>query len=162
MSDTVKKVYRYLSWDEIQMAVDDLVAKIRTRTALREITTLLVVTRGGMVPAGLILQQLDLDIVHTIRVKSYSEFHERVGIGVPHSTLGGVEAGSGEHIVVIDDVYDSGETVELLRRYFPKAFIACLYVKGSTSRISPGQLDAWSGLLPADHWVVFPWEEDVA
>jgi hypoxanthine phosphoribosyltransferase len=59
------------------------------------------------------------------------------------------------HILIIDDICDSGKTVKEIRENYPKVRVACLYYKEN----EVAKPDIY-GELVGDEWVVFPWEEE--
>ncbi|MEO1688627.1 MAG: xanthine phosphoribosyltransferase, partial [Pseudomonadota bacterium] len=75
------------------------------------------ITRGGMVPACIVARELDIRTVDTISVKSYdhqSQTEAQV-LKAPDADL----VGDGKGVLVIDDLVDSGKTLELVRSRYP-------------------------------------------
>ncbi|MEC8575992.1 MAG: xanthine phosphoribosyltransferase, partial [Pseudomonadota bacterium] len=76
------------------------------------------ITRGGMAPAMIVSRELDIRVVDTIGVKSYH--HQEQGkaevLKAPDAEL----MGDGEGVLIIDDLVDSGKTLELVREMNPK------------------------------------------
>jgi hypoxanthine phosphoribosyltransferase len=68
----------------------------------------------------------------------------------------------GRRILVIDDIWDSGRTAELVRRRIVEAggvpTIAVLHYKPGRSSYPTRQPDVW--LTETDDWIVYPWERD--
>ncbi|MEC8293950.1 MAG: xanthine phosphoribosyltransferase, partial [Pseudomonadota bacterium] len=82
------------------------------------------ITRGGMAPAMIVSRELDIRTVDTISVKSYyagggaqDQQREAQVLKSPDPEL----MGDGEGILIIDDLVDSGKTLELVRTMYPKA-----------------------------------------
>src|ERR1035438_1932357 len=74
---------------------------------------IIAITRGGLVPAALIARELDIRLVDTICVTSYSS----AGAGQAAQVQANVEvlkgvAGDGEGYLLIDDLVDSGRTAQ--------------------------------------------------
>ena len=59
------------------------------------------------------------------------------------------------HILIVDDICDSGKTVKEIRENYPKVRVACLYYK--ENEIAKPDI---YGELMGDEWLVFPWEVD--
>ena len=110
------------------------------------------VTRGGMAPAMIIARELDVRIVDTISVKSYDHQSQAEAevLKAPNSEL----MSDGEGILVIDDLVDSGRTLEVVRRRYPKAHFATVYAKPK----GKPQVDSYITEVSQDTWIFFPWD----
>ncbi len=110
------------------------------------------ITRGGMAPAMIVSRELDIRIVDTISVKSYdhqTRSEARV-LKTPDADL----TGDGEGIVIIDDLVDSGKTLEVVREMYPKAHFATIYAKPK----GRPQVDTFITEVSQDTWIFFPWD----
>ena len=110
------------------------------------------ITRGGMIPAMIVSRELDIRVVDTISVKSYShqsQAEARVTKS-PQAEL----MGDGTGILVIDDLVDTGRTLELVRRLYPKAHFATVYAKPSGRPM----VDSYITAVSQDTWIFFPWD----
>jgi xanthine phosphoribosyltransferase len=110
------------------------------------------VTRGGLVPAAIVSRELNVRVVDTISVKSYDHQNQsepRV-IKAPQGGL----MGDGTGILVVDDLVDSGKTLELVRRLFPNAHFATVYAKPA----GRAQVDSYITEVSQDTWIFFPWD----
>ena len=110
------------------------------------------ITRGGMAPTMIIARELDIRIVDTISVKSYnyqSQSEPKI-IKTPDDLV--VQDGTG--ILIIDDLVDTGKTLEVVRSLMPKAHVATVYAKpmGRT------QVDTFITEVSQDTWIFFPWD----
>jgi len=110
------------------------------------------ITRGGMAPAMIIARELDIRTIDTISVKSYnhqSQMSAQV-LKAPDVDL----MGDGTGILVIDDLVDSGKTLELVREMYPKAHFATVYAKPK----GRPQVDTYITEVSQDTWIFFPWD----
>jgi xanthine phosphoribosyltransferase len=110
------------------------------------------ITRGGMIPAMIVSRELDIRVVDTISVKSYShqsQAEARVTKS-PQAEL----MGDGTGILVIDDLVDTGRTLELVRHLYPKAHFATVYAKPSGRPM----VDSYITEVSQDTWIFFPWD----
>ncbi|MCV2880878.1 xanthine phosphoribosyltransferase [Actibacterium sp. XHP0104] len=115
------------------------------------------ITRGGMAPAMIVSRELDIRTVDTISVKSYhsgggkaDQRREAQVIKSPDAEL----MGNGEGILVIDDLVDSGKTLELVRQIYPKAHFATVYAKPQGRPM----VDTYITEVSQDTWIFFPWD----
>lgn len=110
------------------------------------------ITRGGMAPAMIVARELDIRIVDTISVKSY-DHQDQTEARVLKSPDAGM-MGDGTGILVIDDLVDSGKTLELVRALYPKAHFATVYAKPQGRE----QVDTYITEVSQDTWIFFPWD----
>jgi xanthine phosphoribosyltransferase len=110
------------------------------------------ITRGGMAPAMIVARELDIRLVDTISVKSYDwqQQSEAVVLKAPDAAL----MGDGTGILIIDDLVDTGKTLELVRRLYPKAHFATVYAKPQ----GRDMVDSYITEVSQDTWIFFPWD----
>ncbi|MCA0871289.1 xanthine phosphoribosyltransferase [Seohaeicola saemankumensis] len=148
----------HISWDQIHRDSRALAWRLDGRGpddgAWRAIVA---VTRGGMAPAMIIARELDVRTVDTISVKSYhssggkaDQRREAQVLKAPDAAL----MGDGTGILIIDDLVDSGKTLELVRQMYPKAHFACVYAKPEGEK----QADTYITSVSQDTWIFFPWD----
>ena len=90
------------------------------------------ITRGGMAPAMIVARELDIRTVDTISVMSYhsgggkaDQRREAQVLKSPNDEM----MGDGTGVLIVDDLVDSGKTLELVRQRYPKAHFATVYAK---------------------------------
>ena len=110
------------------------------------------ITRGGMVPACIIARELNVRVVDTISVKSYDN-QSQAEASVLKAPAADV-VGDGEGILVIDDLVDSGKTLEVVRALYPKAHFATVYAKPKGRPL----VDTFITEVSQDTWIFFPWD----
>ena len=110
------------------------------------------ITRGGMAPAMIIARELDVRTVDTISIKSYDhqEQSDTQVLKEPDSVI----MGDGTGILIIDDLVDSGKTLEVVRARYPKAHFATVYAKPK----GEPQVDTFITGVSQDTWIFFPWD----
>ena len=111
------------------------------------------ITRGGMAPAMIIARELDVRRVDTISVKSYDhqEQSEAVVLKSPNDELMG---NGGEGVLVIDDLVDTGKTLDLVRKLYPNAHYATVYAKPE----GRDRVETFITEVSQDTWIFFPWD----
>jgi xanthine phosphoribosyltransferase len=111
------------------------------------------ITRGGLAPAMIIARELDIRVVDTISVKSY-DHQTQAEATVLKAPQAGIMGDDGEGILIIDDLVDTGKTLELVRRMFPKAHFATVYAKPQGREM----VDSFITEVSQDTWIFFPWD----
>ena len=110
------------------------------------------ITRGGMAPAMIVARELDIRTVDTISIKSYDhqEQSDAVVLKAPDMDI----MGDGEGVLIIDDLVDTGKTLEVVREMFPKAHIATVYAKPKGRPM----VQTFITEVSQDTWIFFPWD----
>ncbi|TMV14458.1 xanthine phosphoribosyltransferase [Arenibacterium halophilum] len=143
----------HVSWDQIHRDARALAWRLDGRGpddgAWRAVVA---ITRGGMAPAMIVARELDIRTVDTISVKSY-DHQDRSEARVLKSPDADM-MGDGTGILVVDDLVDSGKTLELVRSLYPKAHFATVYAKPS----GEPQVDTFITGVSQDTWIFFPWD----
>ncbi|SDX24457.1 xanthine phosphoribosyltransferase [Roseicitreum antarcticum] len=110
------------------------------------------ITRGGMAPAMIVSRELDIRVVDTVSVKSYNNQTQAAPrvIKAPQAEV----MGDGTGILVVDDLVDTGKTLELVRALYPKAHFATVYAKPQGRPM----VDTFITEVSQDTWIFFPWD----
>ena len=137
----------YIKWEEFHQDVKNLCKQIKNN---KNIDKIVAISRGGLLPAGIIAYELDIRNCHSINIATY--------IGNEHKKLDKLEnledvGEVNENTLIIDDLADSGQTFNLLRKVYPNAVFATVYAKEKGLK----EVDLYSRILP-DEWIVFPWD----
>jgi xanthine phosphoribosyltransferase len=105
-----------------------------------------------MAPAMIVSRELDIRTVDTISVKSYNHQAQTEPnvIKAPDAEI----MGDGTGILIVDDLVDTGKTLELVRRLYPKAHFATVYAKP----MGRGMVDTFITEVSQDTWIFFPWD----
>jgi len=145
----------HVSWDQIHRDSRALAWRLDKQGPGEggEWKAIVAITRGGMAPAMIIARELDLRTVDTISVKSYDwqkQSGELIVLKAPDAAL----MGDGTGILVIDDLVDSGKTLELVRNMYPKAHFATVYAKPN----GRAMVDTYITEVSQDTWIFFPWD----
>ena len=142
----------HVSWDQLHRDARALAWRL-DGTAWRAV---LAGTRGGLVPAMIVARELDIRTIDTISVKSYKGVGSEAGqsdlqvLKQPDPAL----MRDGEGILVVDDLVDSGRTLELIREMYPKAHFATVYAKPKGKPM----VQSYVTEVSQDTWIFFPWD----
>ena len=134
----------FISYDEINSECQKLANLLKNEGFER----IIAVARGGLVPACILAQMLNIREMSCISLASYEgEQRSEIKCLVPP------EINIDEKTLFVDDLYDSGSTYRYLKEKYTKAKIAVLFCKNPQA-----QLDFPATSKEADKWLVFPWE----
>lgn len=145
-----------VSWEELHRNAKALAWRLADMGPWKGIVA---VTRAGIFPAMIVASELDIRVVETVSTVGYmpDDFNpqrtEAIKI-VKHPA----NVGDGDGWLVIDDLVDSGRTVEVLRQLMPKAHFAAVYAKP----LGRPLIDTFVTEVSQDTWIFFPWEPQPA
>ena len=140
-------------WDEFHRDSRALVWKLAElpQSKSKSWKGLVAITRGGMVPAAIVARELDIRLIETVCLSSYTDDKSQGELQV----LKGLDAiGDGEDWLIVDDLVDSGKTAAVIRKMAPKAHIATVYAKPQGRPLS----DTFVTEVSQDTWILFPWD----
>src|SRR5713101_10036352 len=89
------------------------------------------VSRGGLVPAGVVARELGIRLIETVCVASYSHITQGELKVLKDVARGIVEIGGGrgKGVLIVDDLVDTGKTAKRVRELLPEAHFATIYAK---------------------------------
>ncbi len=144
----------HVSWDQIHRDARALAWRLQGAGpddgAWRAVVA---ITRGGMAPAMIVSRELDIRVVDTVSVKSYdrqTQAEPRL-IKAPSSEIMG-DGGAG--VLIVDDLVDTGKTLELVRALYPNAHYATVYAKPKGKPM----VETYITEVSQDTWIFFPWD----
>jgi xanthine phosphoribosyltransferase len=150
--DTYKKMFT-VSWQELHRDCKALAWKLVAGGPWRGIVA---VTRGGLIPAGIIARELELRIIDTVSVATYQDKQ----IGDRSNVLKPLAASTvdapGPRWLIIDDLVDTGATAKIVRAMLPGAHFATVYAKPAGKPL----VDTYVTETSQDTWIMFPWDTE--
>lgn len=133
-----------ITWEQVHRDALRLAEKLKK---VQQFDAILTVCRGGLVPASLVARALDIHIIDTLCFKTINNQEELVkGTTLPDKNL-----------LIVDDIVNTGHTAKAVRRLFPNAHYASLYVKDDYKDL----VDTYITDVNQETWFVFPWERDL-
>lgn len=158
----MKKIY--YSWSEVQGLSLEVIRQISRDGWIPDYVVGL--TRGGLVPANLISQYLEVPM-ECLKVSL------RDGGQTESNTWMAEDAGNGKNILIVDDINDSGATLDWIQQDWPKGcsmydwpniwnnnvrFAVLINNEASEfKRIDYSAMEINKVEEPS--WIVFPWED---
>jgi xanthine phosphoribosyltransferase len=143
----------HVSWDQLHRDARALAWRLQGQGpdngAWRAVVA---ITRGGMAPAMIVARELDIRIVDTISVKSYNHQTQDEPRVIKSPNMDYIGDGTG--VLVVDDLVDTGRTLEVVRAHMPKAHVATVYAKPQ----GRPQVETFITEVSQDTWIFFPWD----
>ena len=146
-----------VSWDQFHRDARALAWRLAAAGPFKAVVC---ITRGGLVPAAIVARELGIRVIETVCVASY-EHQKRGDLQVLKKIAAEVVAagsGSGDKVLIVDDLVDTGKTAKLVREMLPKAHFATVYAKP----MGRPQVDTFITEVSQDTWIFFPWDTGLA
>ena len=142
-----------VSWAELERLVGDLAERVRG-----EYDVMLAITRGGLVPAGILAYALGIRNILIAAVAYYDDDGkpgpEPLFLQFPADPLL-----VGRRVLIVDEVWDSGTTIHAVAQRVRRAgglpTTAVLHYKPGRSTV-PDEPD--HHVVTTDRWVVYPFK----
>jgi hypoxanthine phosphoribosyltransferase len=168
---------QHISWDHFHGACIKIAESLQEHKF--QPARILAIGRGGNIPATILSHLLGVTDLQSLRVETYNpETNAHTGKVTFHLpfkpadiALGAFGARDSDHpnffqvlgaygatwdhphTLIVDDVYDSGMTMDHMKLAFPEATFCTIFHKGKRPAIG------WPGeQLRKDIWYIFPWE----
>jgi len=141
---------KYVSWDDVQSLCRKLAEKIHKDRP--DMNRMLAITRGGLFPAGILARELNIKLIDTVGIESYSG-NEQKEVSEAR-ILKEFNQRFSHNILVVDDLADTGNTLRLLRKSLINPVICTLFVKPEGA----GLVDYYAEEVGQATWVRFPWD----
>lgn len=150
---------KLFSWPEYTRYVDELCTKI-CNAPLPANTVLLAIGRGGYIPGVVISHALDKPLL-TVDVKAYAGT-DCTGAHI-NSWPSGLE--SAENILLIDDIYETGATMQRIATVLNDPDItlyrAAIFDKHTDPSLPMLNFSVWNDQWIKDAWLILPYEKQV-
>jgi xanthine phosphoribosyltransferase len=140
-----------VSWEELHRNSKALAWRLLD---LQTWKSIIAITRGGLVPAAIVARELDIRVIETVSVIGYHGQGEPGGRHDAEIVKQAANTGDGSGWLVIDDLVDTGRTIDLLRQTMPKAHFAAVYAKPMGKPL----VDTFITEVSQDTWIYFPWD----
>lgn len=147
-ADRYVKTYS-VSWEQVHRDCKALAWRL---VGMQKWERIIGIARGGLIPAAIVARELDVRLVDTVCVSSYT-----LRTQGEFSILKEIQ-GDGEGWLIIDDLVDTGKTAQVVRRMLPKAHFAAVYAKPEGRAF----VDTFITEVSQDTWILFPWDTETS
>jgi xanthine phosphoribosyltransferase len=147
-----------VSWDQFHRDARALAWRLAEAGPFQAVVA---ITRGGLVPAGIVARELDIRIIETVCVSSYHDYRNQGDLRVLKKIADAVVAiggGEGAGVLIVDDLVDTGKTARIVRQMLPRAHFATVYAKPMGRPL----VDTFITEVSQDTWIYFPWDTGLA
>ncbi len=147
---------RVASWADVDRWAERVAAAVRERAAVP--TTIVGLTRGGWIPARVLADRLGVKRLVSLRAQHWGVTATPSGAAQLTEGLSGTV--EGERVLVVDDITDTGESLELavahVRDARPARVESATFLHIGHSKFTPTY---YAEEIPREGWVwvVFPW-----
>jgi hypoxanthine phosphoribosyltransferase len=143
-----------LTWNDVDALIDCLIPQIEGT-----FDALLMITRGGIVPGGILAEAMDIRTVLTAAVHFEASVERQMALPLFHQ-FPRDDLLAGKRVLIVDDVWASGRTAKAVRGRVAAAgarpAVAVLHYKPGRSLLRDVGPDYYAALT--DAWILYPWE----
>jgi hypoxanthine phosphoribosyltransferase len=149
-----------ITWDEVQRLIDHLIGQFE-----EEYDAMLIITRGGIIPGGMLAQAMDLTDILTAAVAFPAQIDSESAkilawpkfIQFPTNELLG-----GRRVLVVDDVWGAGRTITAVKNRVSAAggipYTCVMHFNPYRNLFGTARPDYFAA--STDAYIVYPWEID--
>lgn len=150
-----------LTWEDVDKLVDILVPQLKS---VGSFDAMIIITRGGIVPGGLLAEALDLVHVLTAAVSFVADpsLDDKLQVWPKFVQFPDAELLAGRRVLTVDDVWGSGRTSTAVRSRCEAAGakpLTCVFhFNPYRSLFSKAEPNFYAAVTDAH--IVYPWETD--
>lgn len=145
----------FLNWNDYFKLCDQLTEQIKDKG----FTDIIAISRGGLIPAQYIAYKLNIKKIHSFGVSSYKGTKQE-SFSIYQTIDENFQ--DKDKILIIDDIADSGKTLQFCLDFFSMKFfyagivnIGALHYKPEKSIVKP---DYYSQTVDNTDWIVYPYD----
>ena len=149
-----------ITWEEVDRLIDHLIPQFR-----REFTAMVMITRGGIVPGGMLADAMDITHILTAAVDFPAQIASekaRLMVWPEFIQFPAEDRLRGRPTLIVDDVWGSGRTITAVKKRvsaaggFPETCV--LHFNPHRNLFEPVLPDYYAAIT--DAYIVYPWEID--
>jgi uncharacterized protein len=143
-----------LTWQDVDKLIDELLPQMRG-----SFDSMLMITRGGLVPGGIIAEALDIRHVLTAAVR-FPDMEEKMLAWPTFLQFPEDELLRGRRVLIVDDIWGSARTINTVRGRVEAAgaypHVAVLHYKPAESLFKTKKPEYFAAVT--ENYIVYPWE----
>jgi len=149
-----------LTWEDVDGLIDHMIPQFRS-----EFDAMVIITRGGIVPGGLLAEALNITHILTAAIDfphQLEQEHQKLLAWPEFIQFPQEDKVAGRSTLVVDDVWGSGRTITAVKnrvvaaRGFPE--LCVLHFNPYRSLFTKAEPDYYAATTDAH--IVYPWEID--
>ena len=149
-----------LTWSDVDRLIDHLMPQFR-----REFTAMVMITRGGIIPGGMLAEAMDITHLLTAAVDFPSQAEQEQGKLMAWPDFLQFPADDllrGRPTLIVDDVWGSGRTITAVKNRvssaggFPETCV--FHFNPHRNLFGKARPDYYAAIT--DAYIIFPWEID--
>ena len=150
----------FLTWDDVDHLIDKLIPQFR-----REFEAMVMITRGGLVPGGMLAEAMGITHILTAAVDFPAQManqQNRLMVWPEFIQFPPVDKLIGRTTLIVDDVWAGGRTITAVKNRvsaaggFPETCV--LHFNPYHNLFSSSRPDYFADVT--DAYVIYPWEVD--
>ncbi|MFP3853140.1 MAG: phosphoribosyltransferase [Anaerolineales bacterium] len=152
--------HEIISWEEVDRLINHLIPQFDV-----EFDAMVIITRGGIIPGGMLCEALDIENVLTAAVDFPFEAEQQESklLAWPRFIQFPADHQLQErNVLIVDDVWGSGRTITAVRGRVAGAdavaYTCVLHYNPYRSLFTPQMPDYYAAIT--DAFIVYPWEVD--
>ena len=149
-----------LTWSDVDRLIDHLLPQFR-----REFTAMVMITRGGIIPGGMLAEAMN--VTHLLTAAVYfpgqaEQEQNKLMVWPDFIQFPSDEMLVGRPTLIVDDVWGSGRTITAVKNRvssaggFPETCV--LHFNPHRNLFGKGRPDYYAAIT--DAYIIFPWEID--
>lgn len=156
---TMPQSYKRLTWDDVDRLIDTLLPQLE---AVGPFQAMVMITRGGVIPGGLLAETLNIQHLLTAAVDFPSTASTELMAWPKFLQFPKDELLEGRRTLIVDDVWGSGRTSTSVRERVAgstaQLYTCVLHFNPYRSLFTKAKPDFYGEAT--DAYVIYPWESD--
>ena len=145
-----------LTWNDIEDMCDRIAEEVKKREF--HIDVIVAVSRGGLIPARILSDRLEVRLITSISIVFYDDIGKRLEYPRLVQGISNERLVKDKNILLCDDIVDTGESLEVainhLKELKPKNILSTSLLVKPHTKLYPAIFEH-----ETESWVIFPWEK---